>query len=202
MTKYEFKSSLRSSTSRFNGHVSCFMSSSHRLLKFMGAILVRADNEWQEITGYGCLDHFLEVVSHSFLLDHMSLTCRSQISICILGKCWHGFFKTQTVRISWCRLFPSYINYGYRYNFDFPLKILFNIWRTTTTLCLNCGYFTNSCSFAHLVQNNWLYGTYSDVGMPVRHRNIRFNCRVLIYNKKIILIRPKMALAEDGNYRG
>ena len=40
-----------------------------------------------------------------------------------------------------------------------------------------------------------------DVGMPVRHRNIRFNCRVIIYNKKIIMIRPKMSLAEDGNYR-
>ncbi|GFG16685.1 glutamine-dependent NAD(+) synthetase [Aspergillus udagawae] len=40
-----------------------------------------------------------------------------------------------------------------------------------------------------------------DVGMPVRHRNVRYNCRVIFYNKKIILIRPKMWLANDGNYR-
>lgn len=40
-----------------------------------------------------------------------------------------------------------------------------------------------------------------DVGMPVRHRNCRYNARVIFYNKKIILIRPKASLANDGNYR-
>ncbi|KAJ5176837.1 Glutamine-dependent NAD(+) synthetase [Penicillium canariense] len=40
-----------------------------------------------------------------------------------------------------------------------------------------------------------------DVGMPVRHRNVRYNCRVIFYNRKIVLIRPKMWLANDGNYR-
>ncbi|KAL4894517.1 glutamine-dependent NAD(+) synthetase [Aspergillus ambiguus] len=40
-----------------------------------------------------------------------------------------------------------------------------------------------------------------DVGMPIRHRNCRYNCRVIFYNRKIILIRPKMWLANDGNYR-
>ncbi|KAJ5223718.1 hypothetical protein N7468_008260 [Penicillium chermesinum] len=40
-----------------------------------------------------------------------------------------------------------------------------------------------------------------DVGMPVRHRNVRYNCRVIFYNKKIVMIRPKMWLANDGNYR-
>lgn len=40
-----------------------------------------------------------------------------------------------------------------------------------------------------------------DVGMPVRHRNVRYNCRVIFYNKKILLIRPKQFLANEGNYR-
>ncbi|XP_061378873.1 glutamine-dependent NAD(+) synthetase [Danaus plexippus] len=40
-----------------------------------------------------------------------------------------------------------------------------------------------------------------DVGMPVRHRNVSYNCRVAFLNKKILLIRPKMLLCEDGNYR-
>ncbi|MCJ1246375.1 glutamine-dependent NAD(+) synthetase [Trapelia coarctata] len=40
-----------------------------------------------------------------------------------------------------------------------------------------------------------------DIGMPVRHRNVRYNCRVLAYNRKILLIRPKQSLANDGNYR-
>jgi len=40
-----------------------------------------------------------------------------------------------------------------------------------------------------------------DVGMPVRHRNVRYNARVIFLNKKILLIRPKKYLANDGNYR-
>lgn len=40
-----------------------------------------------------------------------------------------------------------------------------------------------------------------DVGMPVQHRNVSYNCRVAFLNKKLLLIRPKMLLCEDGNYR-
>uniref|UniRef100_A0A671FWD7 Glutamine-dependent NAD(+) synthetase n=1 Tax=Rhinolophus ferrumequinum TaxID=59479 RepID=A0A671FWD7_RHIFE len=39
-----------------------------------------------------------------------------------------------------------------------------------------------------------------DVGMPVMHRNVRYNCRVIFLNRKILLVRPKMALANGGNY--
>ena len=37
--------------------------------------------------------------------------------------------------------------------------------------------------------------------MPVTHRNVRYNCRIISYNKRILLIRPKLSLANDGNYR-
>ncbi|XP_049748748.1 glutamine-dependent NAD(+) synthetase isoform X2 [Elephas maximus indicus] len=40
-----------------------------------------------------------------------------------------------------------------------------------------------------------------DVGMPVMHRNVRYNCRVIFLNRRVLLIRPKMALANEGNYR-
>ena len=40
-----------------------------------------------------------------------------------------------------------------------------------------------------------------DLGMPVMHKSVRYNCRVLIFNRKILLIRPKLILAGDGNYR-
>ncbi len=40
-----------------------------------------------------------------------------------------------------------------------------------------------------------------DIGMPVRHHDTKYNCRVIVYNKKILLIRPKLWLANDGNYR-
>lgn len=40
-----------------------------------------------------------------------------------------------------------------------------------------------------------------DLGAPVRHRNVRYNCRIVVYNRKILYIKPKMWLADDGNYR-
>ncbi|XP_071329020.1 glutamine-dependent NAD(+) synthetase-like isoform X2 [Trachinotus anak] len=40
-----------------------------------------------------------------------------------------------------------------------------------------------------------------DVGMPIMHHNVRYNCRVLFLNRKILLIRPKMLMANHGNYR-
>lgn len=44
-------------------------------------------------------------------------------------------------------------------------------------------------------------GILCDIGMPVLHNGVRYNCRVFCLNKKILLIRPKMWLADDGNYR-
>eukprot|EP01065_Artemidia_motanka_P046613 TRINITY_DN70_c0_g2_i1.p1 TRINITY_DN70_c0_g2~~TRINITY_DN70_c0_g2_i1.p1 ORF type:complete len:738 (+),score=274.91 TRINITY_DN70_c0_g2_i1:68-2281(+) len=40
-----------------------------------------------------------------------------------------------------------------------------------------------------------------DIGAPVNHRNCRYNCRVYLLNGQIVLIRPKIYLANDGNYR-
>ncbi|KAM0786312.1 glutamine-dependent NAD(+) synthetase [Microbotryomycetes sp. NB124-2] len=40
-----------------------------------------------------------------------------------------------------------------------------------------------------------------DVGMPIMHKNVIYNCRVIIHDRKILLIRPKMWMANDGNYR-
>ena len=40
-----------------------------------------------------------------------------------------------------------------------------------------------------------------DVGMCLIKDSSLYNCRVLILNKKIVLIRPKTKLAGDGNYR-
>lgn len=39
------------------------------------------------------------------------------------------------------------------------------------------------------------------LSMPVIHKDILYNCAVVVLNKKILLIRPKMSLADDGNYR-
>ena len=33
------------------------------------------------------------------------------------------------------------------------------------------------------------------------HKNVRYNCRVIFYNQQLLLIRPKLYLAMNGNYR-
>jgi predicted amidohydrolase len=35
---------------------------------------------------------------------------------------------------------------------------------------------------------------------PMTHKNNNYNCRVIIHNGKILMIRPKMWMANDGNY--
>ena len=37
--------------------------------------------------------------------------------------------------------------------------------------------------------------------MPIIHKSIKYNCRIISYNGEILLIRPKLYLANDGNYR-
>eukprot|EP00986_Skeletonema_menzelii_P016956 scaffold16781_cov155-Skeletonema_menzelii.AAC.4 len=44
-------------------------------------------------------------------------------------------------------------------------------------------------------------GLLCDFGMPVLHGGVRYNCRVICYNRKLLLIRPKTAMADNGNYR-
>ncbi|XP_063992644.1 glutamine-dependent NAD(+) synthetase isoform X1 [Diachasmimorpha longicaudata] len=40
-----------------------------------------------------------------------------------------------------------------------------------------------------------------DVGMPVMHKNVTYNCRVAFLNRKILLIRPKMQMCDTSVYR-
>lgn len=40
-----------------------------------------------------------------------------------------------------------------------------------------------------------------DIGAPIMHRDVAYNCRVLLLNRQILLIRPKSDLADHGNYR-
>ncbi|EAQ90706.1 conserved hypothetical protein [Chaetomium globosum CBS 148.51] len=54
---------------------------------------------------------------------------------------------------------------------------------------------------AQLLQDKSTHGILLDVGVPILHRNLRYNCRVICLDGKILLIRPKMWLANDGNYR-
>lgn len=54
---------------------------------------------------------------------------------------------------------------------------------------------------AKLLQDSICRDMIVDVGMPVMHKNVTYNCRVVFLNRKILLIRPKLILCDDGNYR-
>ncbi|KAK5061419.1 hypothetical protein LTR84_007962 [Exophiala bonariae] len=54
---------------------------------------------------------------------------------------------------------------------------------------------------AQILNNPMTKDMLIDVGMGVRHRNVRYNCRILLTYRKIFFIRPKMCLANDGLYR-
>ncbi|KAF9005960.1 hypothetical protein BDQ17DRAFT_1352471 [Cyathus striatus] len=54
---------------------------------------------------------------------------------------------------------------------------------------------------AHILASDATIGIVCDIGMPITHKNVMYNCRVIVHDKKILLIRPKMWLANDGNYR-
>ncbi len=52
-----------------------------------------------------------------------------------------------------------------------------------------------------VVNSGYTKNMLCDIGMPVEHNGVFYNCRVLVFDNKIILIRPKIAMADDGNYR-
>lgn len=52
-----------------------------------------------------------------------------------------------------------------------------------------------------LLLGDWTDDILCSFGMPVIKGSERYNCQVLCLNRKIVMIRPKMWLANDGNYR-
>src|SRR5262245_47014663 len=54
---------------------------------------------------------------------------------------------------------------------------------------------------AEILKSDLTEGIICDIGMPVLHKNARYNCRLFLLNRQILLIRPKLFLASDGNYR-
>jgi len=53
----------------------------------------------------------------------------------------------------------------------------------------------------NLLKDNDLNNILIVIGCPVIHKDVRYNTNFYIFNGKIVLIRPKMLLADDGNYR-
>ncbi|CAN1254593.1 Glutamine-dependent NAD(+) synthetase [Linum perenne] len=52
-----------------------------------------------------------------------------------------------------------------------------------------------------ILLGDWTDGILCSIGMPVIKGSERYNCQVMCMNRKILMIRPKLWLANDGNYR-
>lgn len=55
--------------------------------------------------------------------------------------------------------------------------------------------------YAQIIRTPETHGILLDIGMPVLHKDVRYNCRLLSLDGQIMFIRPKLWLANDGNYR-
>ncbi|KAF8986899.1 hypothetical protein BDQ17DRAFT_1289454 [Cyathus striatus] len=53
---------------------------------------------------------------------------------------------------------------------------------------------------AHILASDATIGVVCEIGMPIIHKNVIYSCHVIVHDKKILLIRPKMWLASDRNY--
>ena len=56
-------------------------------------------------------------------------------------------------------------------------------------------------ALAEILTGDLTDGILCDIGMPVMHKNVRYNCRLSVLDRQLLLIRPKIFLAADGNYR-
>jgi len=54
---------------------------------------------------------------------------------------------------------------------------------------------------AEILASDLTNGILCDIGLPVEERGVRYNCRAFCLDGQILLIRPKLYLANDGNYR-
>lgn len=49
--------------------------------------------------------------------------------------------------------------------------------------------------------NSKLQDIVCDIGLPVLHGGVAYNCRILLLNGRVLLIRPKLVLADGGLHR-
>lgn len=62
--------------------------------------------------------------------------------------------------------------------------------------------FTHSWQvIARIIEDGLSNDILIDIGAPVLYHSVAYNCRVLLLNGQVVLIRPKVDLADDGNYR-
>ncbi|KAJ1622407.1 carbon-nitrogen hydrolase, partial [Pavlovales sp. CCMP2436] len=56
-------------------------------------------------------------------------------------------------------------------------------------------------SLAAILRSGLTDGILCDIGSLALHKSVRYNVRILCLNGRVLLVRPKLSLADDGNYR-
>ncbi len=51
-----------------------------------------------------------------------------------------------------------------------------------------------------ILQSKITEGIVVEVGGPVLHKAALYNARIILFNNKVVAIRPKMILADGDNY--
>lgn len=54
---------------------------------------------------------------------------------------------------------------------------------------------------ADILASDLTFDMVCDIGLPIEQGGVRYNCRAFCLDGKILLIRPKLFMANDGNYR-
>jgi NAD+ synthase (glutamine-hydrolysing) len=62
--------------------------------------------------------------------------------------------------------------------------------------------YQNSLDMLHsILEDVATHDILLDIGLPIMHRGLRLNCRCISLNGRILLLKPKMYMANDGNHR-
>ncbi|CAI5936085.1 unnamed protein product [Closterium sp. NIES-65] len=134
-----------------------------------------------EITGYGCEDHFLEhdTCQHAYATLSIPLTeSRHPCPPCHVASVID---------------LPSSAE---------PWECLAAALQPASSVTSGCQRSTAAWEcLAAIIASGATAGILCDIGLPVEHRGVRYNCRAFVHSRRILLLRPKMDLANDGNYR-
>lgn len=73
------------------------------------------------------------------------------------------------------------------------------------TVQISLDHFLETDTYDHsidmlfsILSDDSLHGILIDVGLPIMHRGCRYNSRAIILDGKLLCLRPKIYLANDG----
>ncbi|CAI5995098.1 unnamed protein product [Closterium sp. NIES-64] len=171
-----------------------------------------------EITGYGCEDHFLEhdTCQHAYATLSIPLTeSRHPCPPCHVASNPAAITASSATARMLCNIGLPVDSTWRAYNLNsqltpFPCCLL-GIWECLAAIIVSGATAGILCDIglpeehrgclAAIIASGATASILCDIGLPVEHRGVHYNCRAFVHSRRILLLRPKMDLANDGNYR-